>query len=189
MNTLTVVRHGETAWSRAGKHTGRTDIPLTDVGRAEAARLRGALAGRSFALVLTSPLARARETAALAGFPTATVDADLVEWDYGDDEGRTTEEISAERPAWFLWTDGVVNGESLDDVAARTRRVLARALGSEGDVLAFAHGHVLRVLAACWLEQAPTLAQRFALDPATISVLGREHERACVSSWNVPVAG
>jgi probable phosphoglycerate mutase len=189
VNTITLVRHGETEWSRAGKHTGRTDVPLTDAGRQAASALRAPLAGRAFSLVLTSPRARARDTAALAGYPAATVDDDLAEWDYGDDEGRTTAEIRHDRPNWFLWDDGVRNGETLEDVAARAKRVIARALAADGDVLVFAHGHVLRVLAACWIEQAPRFGQRLALDPATISVLGWEHDRACITSWNVPAAG
>ena len=189
MNTITLVRHGETEWSRLGRHTGRTDVALTEVGRKEATALRASLAARPFALVLTSPRSRARDTAALAGFADAIVDDDLVEWDYGDDEGRTTAEIQQERPGWFLWQDGVRNGESLDHVAARTKRVIARGLAADGDVLVFAHGHVLRVLAACWLEQPPAFGQRLAFDPAMISVLGWEHDRACLTTWNVPVAG
>ncbi len=189
MNTITVVRHGETEWSRVGKHTGRTDIPLTEAGRRAATSLRAPLAERTFSLVLTSPLARARDTATLAGHPAATVDDDLVEWDYGDDEGRTTAEIREERPDWFLWDDGVRNGETLEGVAARASRVITRALAADGDVLVFAHGHVLRVLAACWVEQPPGFGQRLALDPVTISVLGWEHDRPCVTTWNAPVAG
>ncbi len=138
-NRLTVVRHGETEWSRDGKHTGRTDIPLTDVGRTVAAKLAQALGDRTYALVLTSPLARARDTAAIAGFPDAVVDEDLREWDYGDYEARTTPEIRRSGDAdWLLWEHGVPNGETLSDVAARADRVIRRVRTLDGDVLAFA---------------------------------------------------
>ena len=148
---LTVVRHGETQWSLAGRHTGcRTDLPLTDAGRAAAAALAPRLAGTTFALVLTSPLQRARTTAALAGFPDAIVDADLAEWDYGDDEGLTRAEILERSPGWSLWRDGCPGGESPDAVAARLDRVVARVRAVEGDAIAFAHGHSLRSLAARW---------------------------------------
>src|SRR5437773_7812118 len=156
---LFAVRHGETEWSLATRHTGRTDVTLTDVGRERAERLGDALRGRPFALVLTSPLGRARDTAALAGFADAAVDDDLREWDYGDYEGRTTLEIREERPGWFLWDDGVPNGESIDDVAVRADRVIARVRATEGDVLVFAHGHVLRILAARWLDERPGFAR------------------------------
>src|SRR4051794_34998576 len=130
---LVVVRHGETAWSKEGRHTGRSDIPLTDDGRAAAARLRSVLAGRPFALVLTSPLQRARATAALAGFPEAEPCDDLLEWDYGEDEGRTTAEIREERPGWSIWSDGPKDGESVAHVAVRAERVIDRALAAGGD--------------------------------------------------------
>ena len=155
-NRLTVVRHGETEWSRDGKHTGRTDIPLTDAGRAVAAKLAQALGDRTYALVLTSPMARARDTAAIAGFPDAVVDDDLREWDYGDYEGCTTSEIRRSDDAdWLLWDDGVPNGETLADVSARADRVIARVRAIDGDVLAFAHGHLLRVLAVPLARRRP----------------------------------
>jgi broad specificity phosphatase PhoE len=188
-NRLTVVRHGETEWSRDGKHTGRTDIPLTDSGRAVAGKLAQALGGQTFALVLTSPLARARDTAALAGFPEAIVDQDLHEWDYGDYEGRTTEEIRETlQHAWFLWDDGVSKGESLVDVAGRADRVIGRVRAVDGDVLAFAHGHFLRVLASRWLDLDPGFGRHLVLSPATLSVLGWERHAPAIEAWNAPVA-
>ena len=153
MRELWLVRHGETEWSLSGAHTGRTDIPLTAAGREKAAAVGRYLAGRKFAGVLVSPLVRARETCRLAGYENAQIDADLSEWDYGDYEGRTTSQIQAERPGWTLWRDGVPNGETAAQVAARADSVIARALAIEGenDVILFAHGHILRVLAARWL--------------------------------------
>jgi probable phosphoglycerate mutase len=180
----TLVRHGETEWSRTGKHTGRTDVPLTDVGREAAAKVAAALAGRSFTLVLTSPSARARDTATLAGFPDAVVDDDLTEWDYGDQEGRTTPEIREDQPEWFLWKDGVTGGESLEQVAARADRAIARIRSLDGDVLVFAHGHLLRVLAARWLDQPPALGGHLILDPATISILDWERHLPAIRTWN-----
>jgi probable phosphoglycerate mutase len=180
---LVIVRHGETEWSKAWKHTGRTDLPLTDAGRAAAASLRPMLAGRTFALVLTSPLQRARETAALAGFPDAEPSDDLVEWDYGDDEGRTSVEIREERPGWSIWSDGPKNGETIAQVAVRAERVIDRALGADGDVLAFAHGHVLRILTACWVALPPEAGQRFLLATAAPSTLGWEHDYRVIETW------
>ena len=184
---LFAVRHGETEWSIATRHTGTTDVPLTDAGRDQAGRVGAALRGRSFALVLTSPLSRARDTAALAGFPDAEVDDDLREWDYGDYEGRTTPDIREDRPGWFLWDDGVPNGETIDQVAARTERVIARVRAVDGDVLAFAHGHVTRILAARWLDQAPGFGRHLVLSPATLSILGSEREAPALETWNAPL--
>jgi probable phosphoglycerate mutase len=186
---VVVVRHGQTDWSVAHRHTGRTDVPLNDAGRREAARLAGALASRTFALVLMSPLQRARETCALAGFDAvAQVDDDLVEWDYGEYEGRTTEEIRAERPGWSLFSDGAPGGETAAAVAARVNRVVARLRDAHGDALVFAHGHVLRVLAARWIGLPPEDGARFALEPARLSMLGYEREVAVIREWNVPVS-
>jgi broad specificity phosphatase PhoE len=183
-----VVRHGQTEWSAAQRHTGRTDVPLTDVGRGEAARVGAALANRSFALVLTSPLVRARDTCALAGFDAvAQVDADLVEWDYGEYEGRTTAEIRAERPGWSLWSDGVPGGEDAAAVGRRAERVIVRLRATPGDALVFAHGHVLRVLASRWIGLGPADGARLALDPARLSTLGYERETAVIREWNVGV--
>lgn len=188
-NRLTVVRHGETEWSRDGRHTGRTDLPLTDAGRTVAAKLAQALGDRTYALVLTSPMARARDTAAIAGFPDAAVDDDLREWDYGDYEGRTTAEIRTSGKAdWLLWDDGVPNGETLAEVAARADRVIERVRALDSDVLAFAHGHFLRVLASRWLDVDPGFGRHLMLSPATLSILAWEHHVPAIEAWNAPVA-
>jgi broad specificity phosphatase PhoE len=182
-----LIRHAETAWSKAKKHTGRTDIPLTDEGRAHAATLPGRLEGITFAAVFVSPLGRARETAELAGLGAAAqVRDDLAEYDYGDYEGVTTEDIRRDRPGWSLWTDGVPNGEMPDDVGARADRVIAEALAVEGDgdVALVAHGHVLRVVAARWLEQPASFGGRLALDTASISRLGFERDVRVLRAWN-----
>ncbi len=182
---LWLVRHGETEWARLGRHTGRTDIPLTDRGRAEAAALATRLAGREFAEVLSSPLSRALETARLAGFADRVeTDDDLLEWDYGADEGRTTPEIRRERPGWSIWSDGPKDGETSPQVGARVDRVIAHVRAGTGDALVFAHGHVLRVLAARWLDEPPTDGRLFALSTATLSILGWEREQAVIERWN-----
>ena len=185
-NRLFIVRHGETEWSRAGRHTGRTDEPLTDAGQEAARHLADALRGHRFALVLTSPLSRARDTAALAGYPNAETDDDLREWDYGDYEGRTTSEIRADRANWFLWDDGVPNGETIGDVAARCDRVIARVRSAGGDALAFAHGHVLRILAARWIAHEPGFGRHLVLSPATVSILAAERDVPALEAWNAP---
>jgi probable phosphoglycerate mutase len=180
-----LVRHGATEWSVSGQHTGRTDIPLTDAGRRQAERLGARLAREQFALVLVSPLSRARETARLAGFgDVAQVDSDLVEWDYGDYDGLTAVEIRRERPGWTPWHGGFPGGETLEQVAARADRVLARVRAVEGDVALFAHGHILRVIAARWLEQPPQQAARYCLSTASVSVLGWERETSVIERWN-----
>jgi broad specificity phosphatase PhoE len=182
---LVVVRHGETEWARAGRHTGRTDIPLTDVGEAAARKLADRLAGRTFAEVWSSPLRRAWRTAELAGYgDRVTPEPDLVEWDYGDDEGRTTPEIRAGRPGWFIWRDGPQGGETLAHLAARADRVIERVLGADGDVLVFAHGHLLDVLAARWVGVPAEFGRIFYLDPATVSRLGWHHENRVIQEWN-----
>jgi probable phosphoglycerate mutase len=182
---LWLVRHGETEWSRALKHTGRTDVPLTEAGRAEARSVARKLAGHEFALVLASPLSRALDTARLAGFAdrVETTD-DLLEWDYGLDEGRTTAEIRLERPGWTVWRDGPLGGETADQVAARMDRVVERVRSASGNALVFAHGHVLRVLAARWLGEPPTEGRLYALSTATVSVLGWERETPVIERWN-----
>jgi broad specificity phosphatase PhoE len=179
-----LVRHGETEWSASGRHTGRTDIPLTDRGRVQARALGAALAGRRFALVLTSPLSRAADTSRLAGVE-ATVDEGLREWDYGDHEGRTTPEIRQEDPEWTVWRGPVPGGELLEEVAVRADRVIERILAAGGDVAVFSHGHFLRVLTARWLELPAVEGRRFALDTATLSVLGIEREVRAVRRWNL----
>jgi probable phosphoglycerate mutase len=192
MRELWLIRHGETEWSRSGAHTGLSDIPLTAAGRDEAAalgrNLGRCLEPRQFALVLVSPLERARETCRLAGYPDALIDPDLREWDYGDYEGLTTPQIQAGRPAWSLWTDGVPNGETAAQVAARAERAIARALPVEGDVALFAHGHILRVLAACWLGLPPQDGSLFALGTAAVSTLGYEHQTRVVTRWNLSLS-
>ena len=182
---LWLIRHGETVWARLGRHTGHTDVPLTEIGRAQATALGPRLAGLPFATVVTSPLTRAAETARLAGFDGGlTLDPDLREWDYGDDEGRTTLEIRAERPGWTIWRNGVRGGEAIEAVAARADRVIARARTQEGDTLIFAHGHVGRILAARWVGLPPSAGARLALATATISILGWERETPVISRWN-----
>lgn len=182
---LVLVRHGETEWSKSGRHTGRTDIPLTDRGREQAERLGLALRGRAFSRVLSSPLARALDTCRLAGFGDRVelVD-DLREWDYGVYEGRTRVEIAAEIPGWTVWTHPIVGGESLDDLGRRADRVIAATLPFGGDVLLFAHGHILRVLAARWIEQPALLGSRLELATATLSELGWEQDRRVIERWN-----
>jgi probable phosphoglycerate mutase len=182
---LWLIRHGETEWSLSGAHTGRTDIPLTPNGVARAKAIGRYLNGRQFALVLTSPLGRARETCRNAGYiDVAQTDPDLREWNYGDYEGRSTSQIQQDRPGWYLWRDGVVNGETVEHVAERARRVIGRALEAEGDTALFAHGHILRILTSCWLDLTPQDGRLFGLDTATVSILGWERETKVVRLWN-----
>jgi broad specificity phosphatase PhoE len=182
---VVLVRHGETEWSRAGKHTGRTDIPLTERGRQEAETVGLELRGRRFALVLTSPLARASETCRLAGLGELAEQRDeLMEWDYGAYEGRETIDIRKERPGWTLWRDGVPEGETIAQIQARVDREIAELRSVAGDAAVFAHGHLLRVLAARWLGLEPAAGRLFALDPATISILGYERETPVIRMWN-----
>jgi probable phosphoglycerate mutase len=182
---LWLIRHGETDWARLGRHTGRTDVALTEAGREEARTVAHMLAGRRFALVLSSPLRRALDTAHLAGLRQhVETSDDLMEWDYGADEGRTTAEIREDRPDWNLWTDGPRDGETADQVAERVDRVIARVRAASGDVLVFAHGHVLRILAARWLGQPPREGRHYALSTATISVLGWERDNPVIERWN-----
>ena len=180
-----LVRHGETEWSLDGRHTGRTDLPLLPEGIEQARALRPVLGARTFAAVLTSPLVRARETAELAGLGAgAVVDPDLAEWDYGAYEGVTTNQIREERPGWELFADGVPDGESIEDVAARVDRVIARVRATPGDVACVAHSHVLRVLAARWIGLDPTVGRLFVLGPAGLSELGWDRGQAVVHRWN-----
>jgi broad specificity phosphatase PhoE len=180
-----LVRHGETEWSRTGRHTGRTDIPLTDAGRRQALDVRSKLEGHVFARVLSSPRSRALDTARLAGFgDVVEVDPDLAEWDYGAWEGLTTPQIRETIPGWTIWPDGARNGETPAQVAARCDRVIARVRAAKGDVLLFGHGHLLRVLTARWLELAPREGRHFALATATVSVLGWERETPVIERWN-----
>jgi broad specificity phosphatase PhoE len=180
---IVLARHGETEWSASGKHTSTTDVPLTERGRADARGLSERLAGREFALVLASPRIRARETAELAGFESR-IEPDLAEIDYGDYEGLTTPEIREERPGWLLWSDGSPGGETPAEAGARVDRVIARALAADGDVALFAHGHILRILAARWLELPPERGGSFALETAALSELGFERENRVIARWN-----
>jgi broad specificity phosphatase PhoE len=180
---MVLLRHGATEWSLSGQHTGRTDIPLLEVGCEQARAAGGLLRSMKFALVLTSPLLRAVETCDLAGFD-GEPDPDLLEWDYGAYEGMTSAQIRAERPGWTLWNDGVVDGEGAADVGRRVDRVIARARSVDGDTLCVAHGHVLRVLAARWLGLPPVGGRLFALGTGTVSILGWERETPVVSLWN-----
>ncbi|MEV4675648.1 MULTISPECIES: histidine phosphatase family protein [Actinomadura] len=194
MGELVLVRHGETEWSRARRHTGLTDVPLTARGEEQARALRGALKERRIARTLVSPARRARRTAELAGLTAAETDPDLWEWDYGGYEGITSAEIREGRPGWFLWDDGVVPGdadhpgETVEQVGARADAVLAEAEPSlaDGDVVLVAHGHFLRVLTARRLGLESALGRLFALGTGTLSALGTEHGQPVVSAWNVP---
>jgi broad specificity phosphatase PhoE len=181
------VRHGETAWSLSGQHTGTTDIPLTDNGRRLATQLRPVLTKESFARVLTSPLQRARETCELVGLATAaTVDDDLVEWNYGKYEGLTPAQIHATAPGWLIFRDGCPGGETPAQVAARVDRVIKRVRDVEGDVALFAHGHVLRVLVARWLGLPASAGRLFLLDTGTLNVLSYYRGLPALKTWNAP---
>ena len=197
MGDLILLRHGQTEWSLAGKHTGRTDVALTPQGVAAAAALAPMLARRQITAVFTSPASRAVRTAQLAGLHAAKQDPDLWEWDYGGYEGMTTEQIRRQRPGWYLWRDGVIGGdaahpgETVQQVGERADRVLDRAAVSlpDGDVVLVAHGHVLRVLTARWLGLPPADGRLFRLDTGTVSTLGTEHAQPVILTWNVPPAG
>jgi probable phosphoglycerate mutase len=183
---IRLIRHGETEWSFSGQHTGRTDLPLTAAGERHAGEIGRYLAGRPFALVLTSPLQRARETCRLAGYGgVAQVEPDLCEWDYGAYEGRTSAQIQETVPDWTIWTSPVPQGETIQQVAARASRVIERAAKAGGDVALFAHGHVLRILTACWLGLPPDAGRLFELSTASLSVLGYERETRVIAQWNL----
>ena len=198
MGKLMLLRHGETEWSREGRHTGRTDVPLTLEGVADAEALapmvRRWIAGDRLAAVFAGPAQRAQRTAELAGLTVTKTDPDLWEWDYGGYEGITTAEIQRDWPGWSLWRDGVIPGdadhpgETIEEVGARVDRVLKRAepLLADGDVALVAHGHVLRVLTARWLGLPPAGGRMFRLDTGTVSTLGTEHDDPVIASWNVP---
>ena len=184
---LWLVRHGETEWSLSGRHTSRTDLPLTEHGRQRARELGEYLAGTKFAAVLRSPMARARETCEIAGFgDVAVVDEGLREWDYGVYEGKTTKEIQAEIPGWSVWKDEIFGGETVEEVGVRADGVIARAveLGGDGKVALFAHAHILRILAARWVGLEARGGELFALGTGSVSVLGWERETRVVSRWN-----
>jgi probable phosphoglycerate mutase len=180
-----LIRHGETEWSLSGRHTGRTDIPLTANGIRQAEALGRHLAGRRFALALTSPLGRAHETCRLAGYgDQAQATDDLLEWNYGIYEGRTTADVRLEQPGWSIWTTDIPEGETPEQVGARARRVIDRAVAAPGDVALFAHAHILRILTACWLGLAPRDGRLFALGTAAISILAYEHDTRVIRVWN-----
>ena len=185
--TIYLARHGETEWSLSGQHTGRTDIPLTARGERNARSLGERLAGSHFAKVLTSPLQRAKRTCELAGFGAqAEVDADLVEWDYGEYEGKRSADIRKERPDWFLFRDGCPGGETIAAIGARADRVIARLRGFAADVLLFSHGHFLRVLGARWLGEPVSEGRHYLLTTASLSILGYEHnlDQPVLRLWN-----
>jgi broad specificity phosphatase PhoE len=182
---IVLVRHGPTEWSVSGRHTGATDIPLTDAGRETAALLRERLARYEFTTVLVSPLRRARDTAELAGLgDRAQVEPDLREYDYGDYEGLTTHEIREQRPGWYLWRDGVPDGETPEEVGERADRVIARALAGGGDAALFGHGHILRVIGARWIELHASYAGHLALGTAAVCELDLEREQRVIALWN-----
>ncbi len=185
---LWLIRHGETEWSLSGQHTSRTDIPLTEHGRRRAEELRDYLEGTSFNAVFVSPMQRARETCAIAGFgDQAVIDDGLKEWDYGIYEGKTTAQIRAEVPGWSVWKDPIIDGETADQVGVRADGVIARSLAASpggGKVALFAHAHILRILAARWLTLAARQGSLFALGTGSVSVLGWERETRVIESWN-----
>ena len=184
-----LLRHGETEWSLNGRHTGVTDVPLTENGRIAARRLEPILAKETFALVLSSPLRRARETSELAGLgKQANVEPDLIEWNYGEYEGLMTEEIRLTRPGWSVFRDGCPGGETPEQIGARADRVLTKVHASEGNVALFAHGHILRVLAARWIPLSASYGEHFLLDTATLNVLGYYRESPAFKIWNAPIA-
>ncbi|MFC4532373.1 histidine phosphatase family protein [Sphaerisporangium dianthi] len=193
MDELILLRHGETEWSRDRRHTGRTDLPLTPKGEDQARALAPALKGTTLSLVLVSPAKRAQCTAELAGLTGFEIEPDLWEWDYGGYEGITTADIRKQRPGWYLWRDGVIPGdaehpgETIDQVAERADRVIARITQAEGTAAIVAHGHFLRVLTARWLRFPPQEGRHFSLDTGTMSVLGYEHEDPALIRWNAPV--
>jgi broad specificity phosphatase PhoE len=184
-HSVVLARHGETEWSLSLRHTGKTNLPLTEEGRRQARALGPRLHAWTFSLVLTSPLQRALETCRLAGYGAqAQVRPDLEEWDYGRYEGLTSQQIQELQPNWSLWRDGGPGGEKAEDVGRRADRVLAEVRGVDGDVLIFAHGHVLRVLASRWLDEPPEDGRHYALQTATLSVLGYEHADPVIRLWN-----
>jgi probable phosphoglycerate mutase len=183
-----LIRHGETEWSRLGRHTGTTDLPLTDNGRAAAEALRPLIAAESFAAVFTSPLKRAQQTCELAGLgDVAQIDPDLMEWNYGAYEGRTTADIQAERPGWVIFRDGCPGGDTPARVAARAERVIARVRVIDGDVALFSHGHFSRVFAARWIELPAAEGAHFLLDTSTLCVLGYYGDAPAIRIWNAPL--
>jgi len=185
--TLYLFRHGQTQWALSGQHTGRTDIPLTDAGRDQARALRNVVNHIDFSQVLVSPLSRARETAELAGLPNPKVVEDLAEFNYGQYEGKTTDQIRQQVPDWTIWTHPCPDGETLEEAARRCQNVIDTACGAGGKVALVAHGHILRILTATWLKLGPAEGQHLMLDTSSISVLSHEHETPAIKLWNSPV--
>ena len=182
------IRHGETEWSLSGQHTGMTDIPLTENGRIVARRLKPILADQTFALVLTSPLRRARETCELAGLiERAEIDRDLVEWNYGDYEGMTPQQIHVLKPDWTVFADGCPGGETPEQVEARIDRVIAKIRSVSGNAAVFAHGHLIRAFAARWLGLRASEGRFFLLDPATVNVVSYYRDVPAIKRWNAPI--
>ena len=183
-----LIRHGETEWSRGGKHTGVTDVPLTEQGRKIARLLQPVLAQENFVVVMSSPLQRARDTCELAGLgKVAVIEPDLVEWNYGEYEGLTTKQIQSVRPGWSVFHHGCPGGESPEQVAGRADRVLAKVRATDGNVALFAHGHILRVIAARWVNQPPSFGEHLLLDTATLNVLGYYYDTPALKTWNAPL--
>ncbi len=184
---LYLLRHGETEWALSGRHTGRTNIPLTERGEQQAALLSTYLGKIPFSLTLVSPLARAKETARLAGLVNPIICEDLAEVDYGDCEGLTTTEIREKVPDWTVWTHPCPRGETLEQVAQRSSNVITQAIAAGGNVAVVSHGHMLRILTATWLQLPPTEGRHFMLDTSTVSILSHERETPAVKLWNAPV--
>ena len=188
MNELWLIRHGETAWTLTKQHTGRNDIPMTEVGEQHASDLKKLLNGKTFQQVFVSPLRRAQDTCRLAGYSAAAkISPDIMEWDYGDYEGRTPEEIRRDIPDWTIWNYDCPGGETLDQVATRAKRIISELIEIKGDVALFSHGHFLRILTCCILELPPDTARLLMLDPSSISILARDNGRIVIKSWNVGV--
>ena len=182
---LWLIRHGETAWSRSGVHTSYTDIPLTPEGERQAEALRDYLQSCPFNLVLTSPMQRARQTCNISGYgDRAVVDVELAEWNYGIYEGKSTQDIREKHPGWSVWKDEILDGESLDQVGQRALSVIQRCLDTGGDIALFAHAHILRILAACWLQLPPEGGRLFLLNAGSLSLLGYERETRVILNWN-----
>jgi probable phosphoglycerate mutase len=183
---VALVRHGQTEWSKTARHTGRTDIPLTDLGRKQARALGRMIEDDQFDQVLSSPLSRAWETMELAGLVgQAVASSDLVEWDYGEYEGLPTVEIRLDHPGWTVWTHPIIGGESIEDVSVRADLIISSLLESEGSTVLFAHAHILRILAARWMGLSPEAGAALSLDTATLSTLGWERENRVIRTWNV----
>jgi broad specificity phosphatase PhoE len=188
MNELWLIRHGETAWTLSKQHTGRNDIPMTEAGKQHASDLKKLLNGKTFQQVFVSPLRRAQDTCRLAGYSAAAkISPDIIEWDYGDYEGRTPEEIRRDIPDWTIWNYGCPGGETLDQVATRAKRIITELMEIKGNVALFSHGHFLRILTCCILELPPITARLLMLDTSSISILARDNGRIVIKNWNVGV--